>query len=259
MPESPLRESLLPESLREDFPILAQRVHTDADGSGGKPLVFLDNAASSQRPRQVIDAIAGHYERDYANVHRGIHTLSERATDAYELARSKAQEFLGAESPREVIFTGGTTAGINLVAHSWGDANVTAGDELLLTPMEHHSNLVPWHQLAERTGATIKHAPMTDDGRLDLERLDEALTERTKLFAFTAVSNVLGTVNPAAELCRRARAVGAVTLVDAAQSTPHMATDVRAMGCDFLVFGAHKLCGPSGVGVLYGREELLEA
>lgn len=250
--------ALLPESLRDDFPVLAQTVHPNAEG-GGKPLVFLDNAASSQRPRQVIEAIAHCYENDYANVHRGIHTLSERATDAYELARRKAQEFIGAEHAREVIFTGGTTAGINTVARSWGDANVTEGDELLLTPMEHHSNLVPWFQLAERTGAVIRHMPMTDDGRLEVDRLGKVLTERTKLVAFTSVSNVLGTVNPVAEICQKARQAGAVTLIDAAQSVPHMKTDVAALGCDFLVFGAHKMCGPSGVGVLYGREALLEA
>lgn len=245
--------ALLPESLRDDFPILAQTVHD------GVPLAFLDNAASSQRPRQVIDAISHCYEHDYANVHRGIHVLSERATDAYELARRKAQEFLGAEHAHEVIFTAGTTAGINAVARSWGDANVREGDELLLTPMEHHSNLVPWFQLAERTGAVIKHLPMTDDGLLEVDRLGEVLTEKTKLVAFTAVSNVLGTVNPVAEICAAAKAAGAVTLIDGAQSAPHLTTDVRAMGCDFLVVSGHKLCGPSGIGLLYGREALLEA
>lgn len=258
MPVLEQSAALLPESLREDFPVLAQELHPDAEG-GGKPLVFLDNAASSQRPRQVIAAISQCYEQDYANVHRGIHTLSERSTDAYELARRKAQEFIGAEHAHEVIFTAGTTAGINTVARSWGDANVGQGDELLLTPMEHHSNLVPWFQLAERTGAVVRHLPMTDDGRLEVGRLGEVLTERTKLVAFTSVSNVLGTVNPVAEICRRARDAGVVTLIDAAQSVPHMTTDVAAMGCDFLVFGAHKMCGPSGVGVLYGREALLDA
>ncbi|TWT46836.1 aminotransferase class V-fold PLP-dependent enzyme [Botrimarina hoheduenensis] len=248
----PLTDFLLDASLRDDFPLLAQDVHP------GQPLVFLDNAASSQRPRQVIDAIVHCYEHDYANVHRGIHVLSERSTDAYELARRKTQAFLAAEHAHEVIFTAGTTAGINTVARSWGDANVHAGDELLLTPMEHHSNLVPWFQLAERTGAVIRHMPMSDDGVLQLDRLDEVLTERTKLVAFTAVSNTLGTINPVEALCRRARAVGAVSLVDAAQSAPHLTTNVQQMGCDFLVFSGHKLCGPSGVGVLYGRETLLE-
>lgn len=253
MPLAQANAALLPESVRDDFPILQQEVHP------GKRLVFLDSAASSQRPRQVTDAVVRCYEHDYANVHRGVHALSERATDGYELARRKTQEFINAEHAREVIFTAGTTAGINTVAHSWGDANVAAGDELLLTPMEHHSNLVPWFQLAERTGASIRHLPMTADGVLEVDRLGEVLTEKTKLVAFTAVSNTLGTVNPVAEICAAAKAVDAVTVIDAAQSTPHMATDVRAMGCDFLVFSGHKLCGPSGVGVLYGREALLEA
>ncbi len=250
--------ALLPESLRDDFPILQQTVH------GDRPLVFLDSAASSQRPRQVIDAVSSMYERDYANVHRGIHVLSERATDAYELARTKVQKFIGAKYDHECIFTGGTTASINAVARSWGDANLMAGDEILLNPMEHHSNLVPWFQLAERTGAVIKHIPLTDDGRLDLERLDSSrlngvLTERTKLLAVTHVSNTLGTVNPIAELAQRAHAVGAVILVDAAQSVPHLATDVQALDVDFLAFSGHKMCGPSGIGVLYGKESLLEA
>ncbi|MEM6799202.1 MAG: cysteine desulfurase [Planctomycetota bacterium] len=244
---------LLPESVRDDFPILQETT------AHGRPIVFLDSAASSQRPRQVIDAVAHVYEHEYANVHRGIHTLSERATDAYELARRKVQEFLGAASPREILFTAGTTAGINTVAHSWGGANVRAGDELLLTPMEHHSNLVPWFQLAERTAAVVKHIPLTEDGRLDLDRLGEVLTEKTKLVAVTAVSNTLGTVNPVAELTRRAHAVGAVVVVDGAQSVPHMATNVAADDVDFLAFSGHKLCGPSGVGVLYGKESLLDA
>ena len=236
-PSATTEPRLLPESLRDDFPILAQKVH------GDQPLVFLDSAASSQRPRQVIDAISRCYEEDYANVHRGIHVLSERATDAYEAAREKVRGFLNAEHAHEVIFTAGTTASINLVARSWGDTNVRAGDEILLTPMEHHSNLVPWQQLAERTGATIRHLPMTDDGLLAIDRLGEFLTEKTKVVALASVSNVLGTVNPVKKICAAARAVGAVTVIDAAQSTPHLPTDVREWGCDFLAFSAHKVCG----------------
>jgi len=245
--------ALLPESLRDDFPILQQTVH------GDKPLVFLDSAASSQRPRQVIATVDQVYDHGYANVHRGIHVLSERATDAYEAARVTLQKFIGAKFDHEVIFTGGTTASINAVARSWGDANLTSGDEVLLTPMEHHSNLVPWFQLTERTGAVVKHIPLTSDGRLDLDRLSEVLSERTKLVAVTHVSNTLGTVNPIGELTRRAHEAGAVVLVDAAQSIPHLATDVQELDIDFLTFSGHKMLGPSGVGVLYGKESLLDA
>ena len=244
---------LLPPSLRDDFPILTQMVH------GDRPLVFLDNAASTQRPRQVIEVLRRVYERDYANVHRGIHTLSERSTEQYEEAREKARAFIGARHAREVIFTSGSTAGINLVARSWGDANVRAGDEILVTTMEHHSNLVPWQQLAERSGAIIRHIPITDDGLLVVDALDRLLTDRTRIVALASVSNVLGTINPVAEIARRAHAAGAVVLVDAAQSVPHIATNVQAMGADFLAFSGHKMLGPTGIGVLYGREELLDA
>ncbi len=244
---------LLPAILREDFPILEQTVH------GDRPLVFLDNAASTQRPRQVIEVLRRVYERDYANVHRGIHTLSERSTEQYEEAREKIRAFIGAQNPREIIFTSGSTAGINLVARSWGDANVKSGDEILVTTMEHHSNLVPWQQLAERTGAVIKHIPITDDGLLLLDELDMLLTDRTKIVAVCSVSNVVGTINPIAEIARRAHAAGAVVLIDAAQSVPHLPTDVRAMDADFLAFSGHKMLGPTGIGVLYGREELLDA
>jgi cysteine desulfurase / selenocysteine lyase len=244
---------LLPPSLRDDFPILEQTVHDD------RPLVFLDNAASTQRPRQVIEVLRRVYERDYANVHRGIHTLSERSTEQYEEAREKARVFIGAAKPTEVIFTSGTTAGINTVARSWGDANVKAGDEILVTTMEHHSNLVPWQQLAERTGAVLKHVPITDDGLLVLEKMDSLLTERTRMVAVASVSNVLGTINPVREIADRAHAAGALVLVDAAQSVPHIKTNVVELGADFLAFSGHKMLGPTGIGVLYGREELLDA
>ena len=244
---------LLPASLRDDFPILEQVVHDN------RPLVFLDNAASTQRPRQVIEVLRRVYERDYANVHRGIHTLSERATEQYEEAREKARDFIGAEHACEIVFTSGTTAGINLVARSWGEENVKRGDEILVTTMEHHSNLVPWQQLAERTGAVLKHIPITDDGLLVLEGLDSLLTDRTKLVAVASVSNVLGTINPIKEIARRAHAAGALVLVDAAQSVPHYTTRVLEMGADFLAFSGHKMLGPTGIGVLYGRQELLDA
>jgi cysteine desulfurase/selenocysteine lyase len=199
------------------------------------------------------------YERDYANVHRGIHTLSERATEQYEDAREKVRAFIGAANDREIVFTSGTTAGINLVARSWGEANIKSGDEILLTTMEHHSNLVPWHQLAERTGAVLKHIPITDDGQLILDELDSLLTNRTKLVAVCSVSNVLGTINPVREIAMRAHAAGALVLVDAAQSVPHVPTNVQELGADFLAFSGHKMLGPTGIGVLYGREELLDA
>jgi cysteine desulfurase/selenocysteine lyase len=247
------RSKLLPAKLRDDFPILTQMVH------GDRPLVFVDNAASTQRPRQVIDVLRRVYERDYANVHRGIHTLSERSTEQYEETREKVRAFVGAQHAREIIFTAGTTASINTVARSWGDANIEAGDEILVTTMEHHSNLVPWFQLAERTGAVIRHIPITDDGLLVLDALDQVLTERTKIVAVASVSNVLGTVNPIAPIARLAHDAGALVLVDAAQSVPHRATDVAALGADFLAFSGHKMLGPTGIGVLYGREELLDA
>jgi len=239
-------------ALRADFPILNQRVH-------GHPLVYLDNAATSQKPRVVIDTLRRYYEQDNANVHRGIHELSHRATVAYEGARARAARFLNAAGPEEIIFTRGTTEGINLVANTWGAAHLRPGDRILLTEMEHHSNLVPWQLLAARTGARLTFLPVTgDEGLLDLAQLDRLLTPGVKLFAFTHISNTLGTVNPVEELCARARAVGAVTLVDAAQSAGHRPLDVQALGCDFLAFSGHKICGPTGIGVLYGRAELLE-
>lgn len=242
-----------PTALRADFPILSTKIHDNV------PLVYLDNAATTQRPRQVIQALVDTYEKHYANVHRGIHWLSDQSTDLYEDAREKVRVFIGAAAREEVIFTHGTTEGINLVARSWGDANVRAGDEILLTIMEHHSNLVPWQQLAERTGATLRHIPINEAGELELATLDTLLTSRTKLVSLAAVSNVLGTINPVEEIVKRAHAVGALVMVDAAQSAPHLVTNVQAMGVDFLALSGHKMLGPSGVGVLWSRRELLEA
>jgi cysteine desulfurase/selenocysteine lyase len=241
------------ERLREDFPILGTKIH------GEIPLVYLDNAATTQRPRAVIEVLDRVYESQYANVHRGVHYLSEICTELYEQARDTVQRFVHARNRCEVLFTGGTTASINLVARSWGDANLRSGDEILLTQMEHHSNIVPWQQLAARTGCTVKFAPITDDGLLDLAGFDRLLSERTKLVAVAAVSNVLGTINPLPELIRRAHQAGALVLVDGAQSVPHEPTDVQHLDADFLAFSGHKLLGPSGIGVLYGRETLLDA
>jgi cysteine desulfurase/selenocysteine lyase len=240
------------EAIRADFPILATKVY-------GNPLVYLDNAASTQRPRLVLDALLHCYEHAYANVHRSAHYLAREALDLYEGARDRVQRFVNARSRNEIIFTSGTTAGVNLVARAWGDANLRQGDEILLTLMEHHSNIVPWQQLAERTGAIVKFAPITDDGLLLLDEFKSLLSERTKVVAVTAVSNVLGTINPVAELGAFAHQAGAMFFVDAAQSAPHMTTDVQAWDADFLAFSGHKLLGPSGIGVLYGKEKLLEA
>ncbi|MBI2516012.1 MAG: cysteine desulfurase [Opitutae bacterium] len=240
-------------NIRADFPILDQQVN-------GKPLVYLDNAATSQKPRCVIDALTHFYERDNANVHRGIHALSMRATSAYEHARERSARFLNAGSPAEIVFTAGTTDSINLVANAWGDENLKTGDVILLTEMEHHSNLVPWQLLARRTGAKLRYLPIVpgDTGLLDMAQLSKVLTPDVKIFAFTHVSNTLGVINPAAELCAAAKKVGALTVIDAAQSAGHMPLDVRAMGCDFLAVSGHKMCGPTGVGLLYGRAPLLD-
>lgn len=238
--------------IRADFPILNQTLEE------GVTLAYLDNAASTQRPRQVIDAISGVYETSYANVHRGAHRLSSLSTDMYEASRHAVSDFIGAKSTQEIVFTYGTTFGINLVARAYGDAFLLAGDEILITEMEHHSNLVPWQQLAERTGAVLKVLPITPDGLLEVERLGEFLSERTKIVAFSAVSNVLGTVNPVSEIVRQAHEVGAVVLVDAAQAIPHQVVNVGAWDADFVAFSAHKMLGPSGLGILYGKEDLLD-
>ena len=240
-------------ALRKDFPILDQQVH-------GKPLIYFDNAATSQKPRAVINALVHYYEHDNANVHRGIHELSNRATAGYEAARTRAAKFINARSAEEIIFTRGTTEGINLVASAWGAKNLKANDIILLTEMEHHSNLVPWQLLAQRTGAKVAYVPVTgDEGLLDLARLDSLLTKQVKLFAMVHISNSLGTVNPVADLCARARKLGVTSLVDAAQSAGHCPVDVQAIGCDFLAFSGHKICGPTGIGILWGRQELLDA
>lgn len=239
--------------LRADFPILDQKVH-------GKPLVYLDNAATSQKPRAVIDALVHYYERDNANVHRGIHELSNRSTTAFEAARTRSAKFINAKSADEIIFTRGTTEGINLVAATWGAKNLKAGDVILLTELEHHSNLVPWQMLAQRTGAKIAYIPVTgDEGTLDLSKLDSLLTSQVKLLSMVHISNSMGTVNPVEELCARARKLGITTLVDGAQSAGHLPVDVQAIGCDFFAFSGHKICGPTGIGVLWGRQEILDA
>ncbi len=239
-------------AIRREFPILQQEVN-------GHRLAFLDSAASSQKPRAVIDCLEDYYRRYNANVHRGVYRLSEEATFAYERARGKVARFIGAHSQREIVFVRNTTEAINLVAYSWGNANLRPGDRILLTMMEHHSNIVPWQMLAQRTGAKLDYIGLDGEGRLALEELDTKLTERTKLVALAHQSNVLGTINPVAAIAERAHAVGALVLVDGAQSVPHMPVDVKDLGCDFLAFSGHKMCGPTGIGVLWGRRELLEA
>jgi cysteine desulfurase/selenocysteine lyase len=238
--------------VRADFPILRQLVH-------GKPLVYLDNAATTQKPAAVIETLNHYYRLDNANIHRGVHTLSERATAAYEGARTTLRTFLNARSTKEIVFVRGTTEAINLVAQTWGRANVGQGDEILISEMEHHSNIVPWQMLCQQVGATLKVIPINDAGELLLDRFSELLTERTKLVGITHCSNALGTVNPVRSVIEQAHAVGAVVLVDGAQAVAHMPVDVQVLDCDFYAFSGHKLYGPTGAGVLYGKEALLEA
>ncbi|MDZ4718334.1 MAG: aminotransferase class V-fold PLP-dependent enzyme, partial [Roseiflexaceae bacterium] len=238
-------------ALRREFPII-QQIHN------GRPLAFLDSASSSQKPRQVIDCLEDYYRRYNANVHRGVYRLSEEATFAFERARGKVAKFIGAANHREIVFTRNTTEAINLVAHSWGNTNIRAGDRILLSVMEHHSNLVPWQMLAQRTGAELDFLPIDGQGRLVLEALDTLLSERTRLVALTHQSNVLGTVNPIREIAQRAHDVGALILVDGAQSVPHMPVDVQELGIDFLAFSGHKMCAPTGIGALWGRRAILQ-
>lgn len=247
--------ALLPDlaAIREDFPIL------QASGREGVPLIYLDNAATAQRPRAVIQAMVEVYERHYANVHRGIHYLSDQSTDLYEEAREKVARMLHAPSSREIVFTTGTTMGINLLAHTWGDVNIGPGDRVLVTEMEHHANLVPWQQLVARRGGQIEAIPLDAAGMLDSDAYRRLLESSPKLVAFTAMSNVLGTINPVKEMTRMAHDAGAIVVVDAAQSVPHDSIDIRDWDVDFLVFSGHKMMGPSGIGVLYGKEALLEA
>ncbi|TKD69411.1 cysteine desulfurase [Pseudalkalibacillus hwajinpoensis] len=239
------------QDIRKQFPILHQEVN-------GKPLVYLDSAATSQKPAQVIDAVERYYKEINSNVHRGVHTLGTHATDAYEGAREKVREFIHASSTEEIIFTRGTTTALNIVASSYGRANLQEGDEVVITPMEHHSNIIPWQQVVKATGATLKYIPLQPDGTIALEDVEKTVTENTKIVSVMQVSNVLGTINPIKEIAAIAHQNGAVMVVDGAQSTPHMKIDVEDLDCDFFALSGHKMCGPTGIGVLYGKRQLLE-
>ena len=240
------------EAVRRDFPVLGRSVH-------GKPLCYLDNAASSQRPRAVIDAISRYYEHSHANVHRGVHALSQEATDLFEGARESVRRFVNAASTREIVFVRGTTEAVNLVAQSWGRPRLQPGDEIVVSHLEHHANIVPWQMLCEQTGARLRVIPMTRSGELDFDAYRALLGPRTRLLALTHVSNALGTVVPVREYIAEARRHGIAVLLDGAQAVPHMPVDVRSLDCDFYCFSAHKMCGPTGIGVLYGRETMLRA
>jgi cysteine desulfurase / selenocysteine lyase len=249
------------ERIRKDFPVLDRLVHEETGTA--RHLIYLDNAATSQKPRQVLETLADYYERHNANVHRGLHVLAEEATALYEGARDKVAAFVNARRREEIVFTKNSSEALNLVANVLGWAGephgIRPGDEIVITEMEHHSNIVPWQLTAQRTGATLKWFGLTEDGRLDLSDIEQVITERTKVVSFVLVSNILGTVNPAAAIVGRAREVGALVVVDASQAAPHMPLDVQAVGADFVAFTGHKMCGPTGIGVLWGRKELLDA
>jgi cysteine desulfurase / selenocysteine lyase len=240
------------ENIRKDFPILNEQVH-------GKSLVYLDNAATSQKPKQVIETLDAYYRETNSNIHRGVHTLSEKATAIYEKARIKVKEFINAESTKEIVFVRGTTEAINLVAQSFGRNTLSVGDEIIITELEHHSNIVPWQILSEQTGATLKYIPINDAGELILEEYEKLLSKKTRIVAVGHISNALGTINPIKTIIDKAHAVGAKVLIDGAQAVPHTSVDVKELDCDFYAFSGHKLFGPTGIGVLYGKEALLEA
>lgn len=240
------------DALRREFPLLAQQ-------HNGRPLAYLDNAASAQKPRAVIDAVSAFYEQDNANVHRGLYDLARRATERYEAARETVARFVNAADAREVVWVRGTTEAINLVASAWGGANLGPGDEIVISVLEHHSNLVPWQLVAQRTGAKVRYLDVDDDGRLRLDTLDALLTDRTRIVALAHVSNALGTIHPIREIAERVHRAGALLLVDGAQGAPHLRLDVQALGCDFYTLSGHKMCGPMGIGALWARRELLEA
>ncbi|MEG0449967.1 MAG: SufS family cysteine desulfurase, partial [Lysinibacillus sp.] len=242
---------MMNKDIRSYFPILNQEIN-------GNPLVYLDSAATSQKPIQVIEAIKSYYDNDNSNVHRGVHTLGNRATDSYEGAREKVRKFINAKTTQEIIFTRGTTTSLNTVASSYGRANVAEGDEIVITHMEHHSNIIPWQQLAKEKNATLKYIELEADGTLDLEKVRATITPKTKIVSIMMVSNVLGTINPVKEIAKIAHENGAVMVVDGAQAVPHAVVDVQDLDCDFLAFSGHKMCGPTGIGVLYGKKELLE-
>ncbi len=239
------------EKIRQDFPILFQEVNDE-------PLVYLDNAATTQKPKAVLDALKDYYEHENANVHRGVHTLAERATNSYEAAREKVRSFINASETAEVLFTRGTTTSLNWVARSFGEQFIHEGDEILISYMEHHSNVIPWQQLAKKTGASLKYIELTEDGFLDMEKAKELINSNTKIVSIAHVSNVLGVINPVEELAKMIHEQGGILVVDGAQSTPHMAIDVQQIDCDFFAFSGHKMCGPTGIGVLYGKRKWLE-